>query len=237
MRQEKKTLQEGEEVKEGGWGQGHRFGTGPDEFNSIPFLLLSARHSCSSKLEGVFFPSVYPSLHLFFLPQLLTFQSAYIIVRVCVCVLFFPGQRGCRTCDNDCDNDCNEDFFHKVAHAALPSSPNLHSDVSWLLSHLIHTHTHTSYALSAQVRHLYANVIMVEGRWLRMGRVWVMLWQWRREWKRSGSEGVCESRAGTHMYGIHSNQLTQLGVAHWCCHLLLHLFLQPCAVHLLYPLT
>lgn len=31
MRQEKKMLQEeeDEEVKEGGWGQGHRFGTGP----------------------------------------------------------------------------------------------------------------------------------------------------------------------------------------------------------------
>lgn len=48
---------------------------------------------------------------------------------MCVCVAF-PGQKSCGTCDNDGDNDRNEDFFHKVAHAALPQSPNLHSDVS-----------------------------------------------------------------------------------------------------------
>lgn len=135
MRQEKKTLQEeGEEVKEGGWGQGHRFGKGP----RVPLFTSVCQAQLFQQTRSVLIHCTHHSI-LSSSPQPLTFQH----VSVCVCVLFVPGQRSCRTCDNNGDNDHNEDFFHKVAHAALPSSPNLHSDVSWLQSHTIHTHTRT----------------------------------------------------------------------------------------------
>jgi len=110
---------EEEEEKDEGGGRATDLERGP-EFNSIPFLLLCARHSCSSILEEVFFhSSAIP-------PSSLSPAGAHFRVFSLMCEC----QRSCLTSDNDGDNDCNEDFFQKVAHAAFPSSPNLSSDVS-----------------------------------------------------------------------------------------------------------
>lgn len=149
MRQEKKMLQEeeDEEVKEGGWGQGHRFGTGPWRVQLNPLFLVSARHSCSSKLEGVFFnSSVTPPS---FPPPISHFLESS---DLCTCVLLFQAKEVVRLLIMMVIMIVMGIFFFKRLHTriffahmlAICLSPlKTHSSSCEYLERCTHTHTHT----------------------------------------------------------------------------------------------